>query len=62
VNHPNSREDFDRFTLPALKALVAGQVHLDFRDQQGYTAVHVAAQTGNLQVLEVYYCNDKSEH
>ena len=44
---------FEYVSVPVMKALVKGGAHFDFRNQQGFTPLHVAVRNGNAQAVEV---------
>ncbi|XP_076819198.1 uncharacterized protein LOC143464965 isoform X4 [Clavelina lepadiformis] len=43
---------FESTSSSIIMALVGGGAHLDFRNKQGYTPLHVAARTGNIAAVK----------
>ena len=44
---------FENVAQPMIHALVGRGAHLDFRNQQGFTPLHVAVRNGNVEAVKV---------
>ena len=44
---------FEYVSVPLIKALVSGGAHFDFRNQLGFSPLHVAVRNGNAQAVKV---------